>query len=56
MGISFINRLKRIGRMRSIPKFMFKVFKVQRKMKRKISIYSDTNYFNIEKADSSRED
>ena len=35
LNIEWVYRLlidwKRIGRMRSIPKFMFKVFKVQRK-------------------------
>ena len=54
MGISFINRLKRIGRMRSIPKFMFKVLKYNENEKEKYSIYSDTNYFKYRR-DSSRE-
>ena len=38
LNIEWVYRLlidwKRIGRMRSIPKFMFKVFKVQLKMKK----------------------
>lgn len=38
LNIEWVYRLlidwKRIGRMRSIPKFMYKVFKVQRRMKK----------------------
>ena len=49
LNIEWVYRLlidwKRIGRMRSIPKFMFKVLKYNENEKEKISIYSDTNYF-----------